>query len=316
MQNKYLYRIYRLRRLIIVSLAVLFAQWCLGWWFFGSSVLLENPLAMTGVALACVLVIITLVITYPCVWWETLTAGLVIGFVLILLPLLEDLQAIAPDQNRVPATAILTLGIVFGGFFLWLGLNWLPVVLPRIPSGFKLIRSQVWTDLNPDEAFQILKSKPDSDDGFCKSGPIREDGLFLVNSKINTVNVETFDQEAEVLSYYCKVEQESNNHQVVSVFHKIDEEAQVDLEYLHVWRSGRKTVCETRVLFGRSDIYTEAGFWLKDYGSDHMYGQLMRAQGGNAVALIDLPYKSPLVGLARFFQQIDNSPRNSGSGSI
>lgn len=315
MNNKYLYRIYRLRRLIIVSLIVLFAQWVIGWWLFGPSALLGDSLASGCVALICITVIMALVLTYPRVWWETLTVAIVLGFVLMVLPLLEALQSIAPEQNRETVAAWMIFGVAFGGFFFWLGLNWLPTMLEGFRFGTHRMYSRVRTDIPPDEAFQILKSTPDSYDDFAKSGPVGENGLFLVNCKTHSVNLETYEPEVEILSYYCRIEQESDCHQVISVYQDVDGDAQVDLEHLSVRRAGRKTVCETRTLFGQSNIHSEVGFWLTDYAGDHMYGRLMRAQGDKYVALIDLPYTSPLIGLARIFQPFDETP-TSGGGPV
>lgn len=316
MNNKYFYRIIRLRRLIIACLLAIFVQWSLGWWLFGPSALLQAPLIRAGAALFCITVIMSLVLTYPRVWWETLTTAIVLGLVLMLFPLFETLQATAPDHNRGQATAWLIFGVVFGGFFLWLGLNWLPSTFEKYSLGTKRMYSRIRTGIPPNEAFQILKSAPDSADDRTKSGPVGENGLFLVNTNVNTVNAETLEPEVEMLSYYCRIEQEDDLNQVISVYHEIDGEARVEVEYLSVRPAGRMTICEKRTVFDQANIHAEAGFWLTDFAGDHMYGQLMRAQGRESIALVDLPHTSPLVGLARFFEQFNDDPPSRSGGSV
>ncbi|MFY2826158.1 hypothetical protein [Ruegeria sp. MALMAid1280] len=308
MQNKYLYRIYRLRRLILTSLIALFVPWAIGWQLFGPSALLESPGASVGVAVICTSIILSLVLVYPRVWWETVTTAFVFGLGLMFLPVIEAIPELAPTANRGAVTAWLIFGVVFGNIFLWLGLNWLPGTLINVPLGLREWKSRIRYDMPADRAFQVLKTTPDSFDGKYKTGPVGNDGLFTVSSIINTINPDTWGPESEELLYKCKIEQEGENSQVISSYYTIEGEARVDVERLNVRAAGQGAICETCTVKSRRNIYEDLGFWLQDYGADHKYSRLERSEGRPSVALVDLPYITPLVGLARFFEQFNENP--------
>ena len=106
MKNKYLYRIFRLRRLILLSLFLLFVPWAVGVKLFGHSALLADPKTQIVTALCGVCAIMSLVLIYPRVWWETVTTALMLGMTLMLLPVIEMLPDLAPTQNQGKATGI------------------------------------------------------------------------------------------------------------------------------------------------------------------------------------------------------------------
>ncbi|WP_420584330.1 hypothetical protein [Ruegeria sp.] len=305
-----------LRRLIFASLILLFLPWAIGLHLFGSSTLLEGTTAFVSVALSCVFVILALVLMYPRVWWETVTTALVFGVVLMFMPVLEMVPELAPVENREKVSVFVIFATLFGGFFLWLGLNWLPGILMEIPLGLREWRSRVHYDMPADQAFQVLKTSPDSDDGKYKTGPVGKDGLFTVSLSINSVNPDTWDPEAEDVLYKCKIEHEGPSQQVTSNFYMIEDEANVDVERLTVRASGQGAVCETQAIRSRRNLYEDLGFWLQDYGADHLYGRLLMSEGRPSVALVDLPYVSPLFGLARFFEQFNDDPPSPKGGKV
>ncbi|WP_377188794.1 hypothetical protein [Ruegeria meonggei] len=277
--------------------------------------MLAHSFASASVALVGTLSILALVMIYPRVWWETLSTALILGLILMFLPLIETLPDFAPAQNQSMVVAWILFGTVFGSIFLWLGLNWLPDTVREIPYGLAQWTSRICYDMPADKAFQILKTTPDSDDGYYKVGPAGVDGVFSVSMTTNTVNPQTYEPEIEELHYKCRIEQEGEYSQIISVFFMVEDEANVDVERLSIQANGSAAICETRTVRSRRSYYEDLGFWLQDYGGDHLYGRLARTDGQGAAALNTLPYVSPLVGLARFFERFNDNPPNPSDGS-
>ncbi|WP_170769393.1 hypothetical protein [Ruegeria lacuscaerulensis] len=316
MKNKYLHRVFRLRRLIFLSLFLLFVPWAVGTQVFGHSALLAGPKMQLVTALFGVFAIMLLVLIYPRVWWETVTTALVLGITLMLLPVIEMLPDLAPTQNQGKATAWTIIGTVLVSFFLWLGLNWLPSVFLHVPLGLREWKSRARYLIPAQRAFDILKTAPDSYSGKYKTGPVGDDGLFTVSMNMNTVNPDTWDPENMEMLYKCKIEQESGTSQVISTYYMVEGEANVDVELLTVRGEGQAAICETVTIRSRRNLYEDLGFWVQDFGADHLHARLDAAEDLSSIALVDLPYVSPLVGLARFFEQFNEDPPGKSGGSI
>ncbi|WP_171128924.1 MULTISPECIES: hypothetical protein [unclassified Ruegeria] len=257
-----------------------------------------------------------MVLIYPRVWVETISTAMVLGLVLMLLPVIEHLPDIASERSRGFAMIWTTLGTLLGALFLWLGLNWLPTLLIELPFGARQWRSSIRFEISAMDAMKALMASPNTDNGRTHYGPLESDGMFWACTRINSVDPVSHNSDVQELSYKCKIEQESESHQVITVVYKIDGEPMVDVEHTRVRQIGRQCLCETRTIKSRRNLFEDIGFWLQDYGGDHIYGRLARASGQDSIALVDVPYQSPLVGLARFFERFDNSHPDNRSGPI
>ncbi len=301
MKNKYLYRIFRLRRLIVVSLALPFLGWFAGISLFGSADLIANPIIKAGVALACTTAILSLIMVYPRVWWDTICAATVLGLLLMFLPLLETLPAYMPRDQGVMAVLWTIFIVVFGGIFLWLGLYMSMFVLIAIPSRSIRDKSRVSVPLSADAAFEILKAKPDADDGFHATGPADADGFFTTSFEMNTFDPATYLPTTEIMTTRTRIQEQGACFQLIMYGYDIEGDIRYDLQELRVEQRKGRSLCSTITQKSESNLFESIGFWIEDFGSDHLLSHLRQSQGLDSVCIRDLPYRSPINDLARHF---------------
>lgn len=310
MQNKYIYRIVRLRRLFVLSLCLVFACWLVGFWLFGASILLGSFGSAATVALLCSMIMIGMLLYYPSAWWENLCTALVLGMALMLLPVLEILPSMAPERNREMATITVVVVPVFGFFFLWLGLNWLPQILPTVPSrDFKHTARAVW-DMPAEKAFELLKYKPNSDDGFYRTGDIGADGFFWYETCQHWFNADNYEPEVIAQTHRCKIELEEGLEQSGVVLGDVGDRTISAVFLVSVQHSGDRSVCVIKEISTGLFLSEQLGFWLRDFGTDYLHSRIARLGNTTSLAIRDLPYRSPLVTLAKFFAQSDEQGRH------
>ncbi|WP_037307531.1 hypothetical protein [Ruegeria halocynthiae] len=302
MQNKYLYRIYRLRRLAATSLIILFTGWLAGEVLFGQAVLLSSTITQAVVTIACLTIAIGLIVVYPRVWWETVCAALVLGLLLMFLPLLETLPEYMPRDEGVMAVLWTLFIVVFGAIFLWLGLYLTMFVLFAIPSLTMRDKSRVSVPLSAEKAFEILRVKPDSDDGFHATGCVDADGFFTTSFEMNTFESGTYLPITEVMTVRTRIEEEGECFQLTMFGYEIEGDIRYDLQELKVEQEKGRSVCTTVTQKSESNLFESIGFWMQDFGSDHLLSHLMTTQGAKSVCIRDMPYRSPMYDLARYFE--------------
>lgn len=293
------YRICRLRRLIATCLAILILGFLSGYLLFGPVHLFDTPFIKTSTAVACVAVIFALVLIYPAVWWDTICAALTLGLFLMLLPLLERLPMMGSAQPTQMTMVWIVFGIAVAGIFIWLGLYMLLPLLVRIPAKNGQMSSQFSVSMDPDHAFELLKIKPDFDDGFHNSGSVQCDGFFPLSHKVNTFDPATFLPTRKVIPLKVRIEEESSNHQVATLLSEVDGEGHVDVWLLEVSRKRGRTICKTTTRMGAPGWYMNIGFWLQDFGSDHEYSRFLTAQGRTSYCIRDYAYRGLFTDIAR-----------------
>ncbi|KIC42357.1 hypothetical protein RA27_03000 [Ruegeria sp. ANG-R] len=288
----------------------MFSGWLAGELLFGRADLLSNIIARTGVAAACLAITTGLVVVYPRVWWETVCAALVLGLLLMFLSPLETLPEYMSSDDGVMAMLWTLFIVIFGAIFLWLGLYLTMFVLFAIPSQFMRDKSRVSVPLSADETFEILRMKPDSDDGFSATGLADADGFFTTSFEINTFDPGTYLPATEVMTVRTRIVEEGECFQLIMSGCEIDGDIRYELQELNVEQKKGRSVCTTVTQKNESNLFESIGFWIQDFGSDHLLSHLMTAQGENSACIRDMPYRSPMYDLARYFE---NRKGDSGS---
>ena len=306
-----LYRLYRLRRLILVAVlppalvvvAVASAK--------GPAALVLLALAV-GVPLAHAL-------RYPNVWFETLSVSLVLSVLLALA------GAIGPDVG-ILGLALRLIGLFLLGAVLFLAaVALLPALLAAGPPRPITARARRRTRLSPAEAKARITLHPSREDDRVSCGAPDADGTFAVSIRHSVPSLTGSEPEPlEILLFAQVLTSTDSVHEVMSVTagaqppagpcgqadsgdgqggknDALDDDAPPEITVTrHVFTPGRRgTLVELAETGPGMTRFLALGFWLQDCLADHLTDEIDRAEGRAPRANRFAPQDQLVADLAR-----------------
>lgn len=309
------YRIYRLRRLLGVAVAL-------------PVLVVAGIAALKGPAAVVLLVLavgapLAHVLRYPNAWMETLTVSLTVAVLLALAGTI-----IGPDLG-LDGLALRLAGLVALGFVLLLALG---AVLPMLLLGGTERPVQAWarrrSRLTPEALKSAITLYPGRDDPRVTCSPADADGAFAVSIRHEMpARDPSAPATAEIRLFAQVLSSTPERHEVMSVEDDglseveafdpdeefgdvlddagLGQETETETEpaitvtrhsFVPLRRGTRVEVCERGAVMPRG---LALGFWLQDYMADHLTDEIDRAEGRRPRANRAAPHEQLIVGLAR-----------------
>lgn len=289
MQGANSYRLFRLRRLILVALLAPLAVWAL-------ILALKGPAAFALLPFA-VLPVLLHVLRYPNAWMETLAVS---GTMAILLALTAT---IGPEVGLI-GLAVRILGLLILGAILLLALTGLITGLIGLgPARGSTTRASRRSSLPADVLFSAITLYPGRQDEKTTCGPADAEGMFEVllhydfddplcgiaeemveDEPLVAVEGELGEEEATaavpfdgtVRLWAVVVHQSDGEHHVVSVDPET-RETSATITRVVPNRNGTLVTLEERGVPMPPGY--RLGFWLQDFIADHLTDEVDRAEG-------------------------------------
>ena len=297
------YRIFRLRRLISVSVLVVAAGAVLSLAISPTNNLFRDPLNLFLLTLVWGGIVSTSAVAFPGGWIDTLTASVAFALLLLATPYLQLAVIGAPvvEGGISDHMAILLMSLAWFmvwllvmAIFIWAGQN--------LPMGKRRHHTRVFCPASPDRVRRALCPLPDTTVAGRVCGPEGPDGFFPVRYDATAPSGESFAIARQSHSYRYRILHEDRLTR--------QSEATVRLE----GRNSRSEVFERLEPVEGGTLYhlvemhdhfnllTAIGFWINDFGADHALAYLDAAEGHPSLAIFSQRQRSPLAALTRLFK--------------
>jgi hypothetical protein len=291
------YRLMRLRRLVVLSIAIPLIAVFVNYIFSGS----------VGIfALVCAVMIPLLhLLRYPSQWQETLNVSLSL-FVLIL-------TAGFAHRSGYIAWPIYSILLVFVGAGLFLKLTEMceKLYLWGSRNPIRLSASQL-SHLDVSSLYSSMMPMPNTEDEFGVYGAANDDGFFTSTLKPKPLPAHVpevkLDKSITDLNYcLCKVISKSNDgFEVITVFPDANETCAATYAF-EVKENGTLVTIEE---YGLPLVwYIRCGVWLKDSIGDSLTGKIELAEGLSNRSIKMQPFKMLIVDIAWFFPHGQDDPK-------
>jgi len=302
------YRLYRLRRLVIVAMLIpmpfiALAIWTgvsVGWW-------------LAAVWIAFVLIHS---VRFPNAWIDQLAMSIGLAILLIL----------------APAFGFIGLGPIIGyplamiaWFVIWMSLIGQITRLDGVPFRREKFVLRRRSKLSPAEMRAAFFLRPNAQVGFHLCHEADENGVFMVEPQgISTIGFQLgddfatdqtddqSDSECAALSqdftpdfnFFATILESDETHQeTVVLTNATDDESEANvtsmIETITPAKNG--AIYEKREYYDKFTLLAGLGFWLQDYNADHFTATIDHVSGKPARALRSAPKDSLLTLLANWF---------------
>lgn len=292
------YRLFRLRRVLLVGSLLPVAGLAIGAWIS------QTPWILAGLAPICVaafsfLLLALMLVRFPNSPIEALALPLGMALTLVFVPLIDRQDQFTYLFIMVPGLWIdAAVHMALAWMVLFFALVPALGLLDRLRAGQSTARSSVITDLPPEEAFAALTTQPNSRSDRSRSGPVDENGYFDVTVWYQGSDPETFKPTRQSYDYRMRILESEPLRQVASTVLDCEGVVTTSVCEIRVTPTKNGSLCESREVQDHLSVLARINFWLTDYGADFLQGALDDAAGRDSHALCRQPQRSMLVCLA------------------
>ena len=255
------YRLYRLRRLIAVAVLPPVAV---------SLLVFAGPLGWL-LAIVSVIGVTAHAVRFPTAWEETLVTSAVVSAGWILLAALGAVTGPVGFFVGVPfVTAVLA--------FLALSLtSRFATFLSMGPVAPLLVRASRKSTLDPEMLRAGVTLYPGRSDLRTEAGEADETGLFDVRIGHRLPSLFAGDEDFSDIAFRARVEHADAQRHVVTVLGEAGETLSKTCHTFRATKSGAKVTMEEDG--AAMPLGARLGFWLQDFGADHLTDEVDRAEG-------------------------------------
>lgn len=297
------YRIYRLRRLISLSVLVVLLGAGLSLLVSPAANLFHEPLNLFLLMLVWGGIVSASAIAFPGGWIDTLTASVAFAVLLIATPYLQLAVMGAPvvDGGISDHMAVLLMSLAWfmvwllvTALFLWAGQN--------LPMGRRTHHTRVFCPAPPDRVRRALCPLPNTAIAGRICGDEDTDGFFPVRFEAAAPAGESFAIARQPHSYRYRILHENRlTRQSEAIIRHADGKSRSEIfERLEPVAGG--TLYHLVEMHDHFNLLTAIGFWITDFGADHALACLDAAEGHPSLALFNQRQRDPLAGLSRLFK--------------
>lgn len=289
------YRIYRLRRLISVSVLAVVLGAVLSLVVSPVDTLFHQPLNLFLLMLVWGGIVVAAVVAFPGGWIDTLTASVAFALLLVATPYLQLAVTGAPMEpgGISDQMAILLLSLAWFmvwllvmAVFIWAGQN--------LPLGKRSYHTRVFCPASPDTVRRALCPLPDTTVAGRVCGPEAPDGFFPLRYDATAPIGESFAiaRHSQRLRYRILHEDRLTRQSEATVRLDGRQSRSEIFERLEPVEGGtRYTLVEMHDHF---NLLTAIGFWINDFGADHALASLDAAEDHPSLAIFNQRRRSPL----------------------
>jgi hypothetical protein len=297
------YRVYRLRRLISLSVLVVVAGACLSLVVSPADNLFRDPLNLFLLMLVWGGIVSSAAVAFPGGWIDTLTASIAFALLLLATPYL---------QLAVTGASVVAGGISDHMAILLMSLAWFMVWLlvmavlvyagQNLPMGKRTHHTRVFCPASPDRVRRALCPLPGTSVAGRVCGPEEADGFFPVRYEADAPSGESFAIARQAHSYRYRILHEDRlTRQSEAVVWLEDHKSRSEIfERLEPVEGG--TLYTLVEMHDHFNLLTAIGFWINDFGADHALAYLDAAEGHPSLAIYNQRQRSPLSILSRLFK--------------
>ncbi len=300
--NHILYRLYRLRRLLVLCSLLPVIGLVSGATLSGSDWMV-NGMSPFWFLFATAAVLFLILVVYPASWIESLAMSLSMMTVLFIMPFLRT----APGLMMRPDPSDRWFLLVFSMAVLWVALSLALVMVicafERVGMGQTRVKSVIATDLTPEQALNALVLRPETTLGARSSGPVGQDGFFDVTIRFVMPEPPDFEPVEQEHMYRARIIQTDGNRQVTMCV--LECEGRVSTSVIeHKFHGGEgKTICEITEVQDHLTLAGWVGYWLNDFGGDYLVAEMDAYAKRPTLAICRQPQITLLSQLARLVGQ-------------
>ena len=286
-----IYRLYRLRRLIFVTVALPVAVVAGLWALKGTAALAFLPLAVLGPLFH--------VLKYPKAAAESVAVSLTLTLLLALA------GTIGPDVALAGlALRILGLGVLGVVLFLSLSMG-LSAAMFAGPEKEFTARAHRKSRLDPQALKERITLYPGREDDRVVCGPARSDGVFPITMKHSMPDLsEAGMEEVEVSLFGLILTDLPEQHEVISIPEEGEETSTTQYSFIEQRKGTRVEIAERSLPV---PLGIRVGYWLEDYMADYLTDEVDRAEGREMRANRFQPHHQLMIDFFRLFPKQDDS---------
>ena len=298
------YRIYRLRRLISVSVLVVVVGAGLSLAISPAHNLFLDPLNLFLLMLVWGGIVSSAAVAFPGGWIDTLTASVAFALLLLATPYLQLAVMGAPviEGGISDHMAILLMSLAW--FMVWLLVMAVFIFAGQnLPMGKRTHHTRVFCPVPPDRVRRALCPLPDTSVAGRVCGAESPDGYFPVHYDASAPSGESFAIARQSHSYRYRILHEDRlTRQSEATLRLEGRTSRSEIfERLEPVEGGtRYTLVEMHDHF---NLLTAIGFWINDFGADHALAYLDAAEGHPSLAIFNQRQSRPLSALSRLFKK-------------
>jgi hypothetical protein len=308
--NPTLYRLVRLRRMIVTSVALPVASMGALFIATGGTAFVAQPAFAVPALLIWLVLLTAILLVFPKGTGEALVYSLALSGLVLLSPLAELLAA----QVDGPLTPGHWLGLAFLSLVAWIGLI-VPIarlfdfVAPKGPRPMVRRKVRLWVDLPPEEVQSTLRTAPERTTAMHRSGPADAEGripIWVVLPPIPPGNEAFAGPPHEGPHYWVKVLEETPTS--FSTIAAIRTGA-TETTHTQLTSTQGGTVILQSSLANAQTVMENLVFWLGDMMTDHLVATLDCARNhAPPRAIWHLPVDTPALWLTRKITSVEFDP--------
>ena len=306
-----LYRLYRLRRLLVVAAVPPLLVWLVIFALKGPAAWALLPFALLPTTLH--------VLRYPNIWNETMAVSVTTVVVLALAGTISANVGIAGLALRVAGLGLLAF-LVF-----MVAVAVLPFKLMGGPESKRTYSARATSHLDVPTLKERITYYPGRKDERVECGPEREDGVFEITLKhrmvafdcgMGQISAEDLEDDEELQDFVLPEPDENGEIPFDITMYAVVLQSTEDCHDVVFIEEGSKETTTTRHRFraGRKGTHVELtetgapmstgmhfGFWVQDYMADHLTDEIARAEGRDSPANRFQSQGQLVVDIAKWF---------------
>ena len=296
------YRLYALRRLIVVCVLVVGAGAIASFYVTPNRGPLTDPRNLTMLLTAWALVIMANAIIFPAGWIDAVCASLSASAVAAASPLFFNTLAGASKGATAIGAGISTLTLILFWMAGWLVSNWVFCTFgSRIPMGLRRHRMRYQSPMPPTATRNAISLSPNQSGALSVCGPTDATGIFPVRFVTTAPDPQSFDLVKTAHDYHARILHEDLETKEMEIFLEIDA-TQSSAHITEMFEpDGVGTLYSIDERHNHFNLVAAIGFWITDYGRDRIRGQIDLAQDLPTPAISLIPQRTALTSIARLF---------------
>lgn len=298
------YRIYRLRRLISVSMLTVVAGAILSLTISPADGLFSDPEKLFLLMLVWVGIVSSSVVAFPAGWIDTLTASIAFALLLLATPYLQLAIVGAPVVHSGISEQMAVLLMSLAWFMVWLLVMAVFIWAGQtLPMGKRRHHTRVFSDLPPDQVRHALCPLPDTRVAGRVCGPEAPDGFFSVQYETTGGGLHSFEITKHANSYKYRVLHEDRMTRQSEALLDVDGNKSRSEIFERLEPKDGGTLYHLVELHDHFNLLTAIGFWINDFGADHALAYLDAASGRSSLAIFKQAPQAPISALARLVKR-------------
>lgn len=298
------YRMYRLRRLISVSVLVVVMGAALSLAISPTNNLFHEPSNLFLLMLVWGGIVSASAVAFPGGWIDTLTASIAFALLLLATPYLQLAVMGAPVVNGgisdhmailLMSLAWFMVWLLVMAMFIWAGQN--------LPMGKRTHHTRVFCPAPPDRVRRALCPLPNTTVTGRICGEEGPDGFFPVRYDATAPTGESFAIARQSHSYRYRILHEDRLTRQSEAIVRLDGRKSRSEIFERLEPVDGGTLYHLVEMHDHFNLLTAIGFWINDFGADHALAYLDAAEGHPSLAIFNQCHRSPVSALSRLFKK-------------